>query len=95
MGTPADYLDASLALTRGDDAAPGDAIAPGARVTRSVVWPGATVGEHAVLDECIVTDVHVPAGFQARRSVLIPAHLRRDGDTATEVAGMLVFPIDR
>lgn len=93
VGTPRDYLDAALALSSQHALDAGAAIAPGARVTRSVVWPGATVGPHAVLDDCVVTDVQVPAGFRASQAVLVPAHLRQPGDLASETAGILLFPI--
>ena len=94
VGTPRDYLAAALTLTGGnaiDRAAP---VAPGARVTRCVVWSGAAIGANAVLDECIVTGVSVPSGFTARRSVLMPASLRRAGDRARVVENLACFEID-
>ena len=48
-GTPADYLRANLAASGGRSVVAADAVvADGARIDRSVVWPGAAVaaGEH-------------------------------------------------
>jgi mannose-1-phosphate guanylyltransferase len=92
IGSPSDYLRTSLALTNGSG--PDAAIAPGARVERSVLWPGATVGAHASLDECIVTAVDVPSGFQARRSVLMPAAACRPEDRAQVTGQIASFPMD-
>jgi NDP-sugar pyrophosphorylase family protein len=95
VGTPADYLNAALALGGASAVSPGAAIARGATITRTVVWPGATIGPHASLDECIVTNVAVPAGFRARCAVLVPSSVRQPTDAVPEHAGVLVFPIDR
>ncbi|MCC7186542.1 MAG: NTP transferase domain-containing protein [Acidobacteria bacterium] len=79
VGTPSDYIDASLHIAAqegraGDviietpwtaDARPGT-VDPTARLTSCVVWPDATVGADAVLDRCVVlSGVTVPAGTQA------------------------------
>jgi NDP-sugar pyrophosphorylase family protein len=66
IGTPTDYLSTSLMLAdrEGVDLAArsGAAIAPGARVERSILWDDVEVGEGSLLRECIVTDgVRVPA----------------------------------
>ncbi len=95
VGTPRDYLAAALTLTGGAPIDAGALIAPGARVTASVVWSGAAIGAHAVLDECIVTAVNVPPGFHARRSVLVPASACRPGDEARIVGETACFPMDR
>ena len=94
IGSPADYLRTSLALQNGAAADAPAAIAPGARVTRSVIWPGATIGANASLDECIVTAVDVPSGFTARRSVLLPAALRRPDDRAEVTGPIACFPME-
>ena len=71
IGTPADYL--ATALRHADRAqpeaggaaayGPDTAIDPTARIERSVLWDAVTVGAHATLRDCIVTDgVRVPAG---------------------------------
>jgi mannose-1-phosphate guanylyltransferase len=64
IGTPADYLDTSLALAgrEGIDLAGGAVICRAARVERSVLWDDVVVGEGAMLRECVVTDgVRIPA----------------------------------
>jgi mannose-1-phosphate guanylyltransferase len=71
IGTPADYMatalryasrsqpGASAASAHGSDAA----IDPTASIEHSVLWDAVTVGAHATLHDCIVTDgVRVPAG---------------------------------
>src|SRR4030095_2181384 len=72
VGAPADYLRTALALSTGNTVERNVGVAPGARVSLSVVWPGAAIGANASIDECIVTEIEVPSGFQARRSVLVP-----------------------
>jgi NDP-sugar pyrophosphorylase family protein len=95
VGTPDDYLEAVLALARDRAIDPAATVAPGARVTSSVVWPGAAIGQHASLDHCIVTNVAVPAGLEARHEVLVPASVRRDDDTARIIDGIACFPMNR
>jgi NDP-sugar pyrophosphorylase family protein len=73
IGTPLDYLAASLALARDDSAlwARDARVAPDAIVERSILWEGVQVGAAARLSECIVLDgARVPAGFVAKRSVI-------------------------
>ena len=55
-GTPQDYLQANLTATGGASAIDDRAtIESGASVRRSVVWDGAVVGAHEVLDQAIRT----------------------------------------
>jgi mannose-1-phosphate guanylyltransferase len=66
IGTAADYLETSLlvASREGRPRAPaaGGRIDPSARVERSILWENVTVGEGAMLRDCVVTDgVQVPA----------------------------------
>jgi NDP-sugar pyrophosphorylase family protein len=97
IGTPRDYLDTALQMggapvVDGETALPH--VAASARVTRSLVWPGASVGAGVVLDRCIVAGaVHVPDGVQARDSVIVPAFLKRAGEAATVVGDAAVFPL--
>jgi NDP-sugar pyrophosphorylase family protein len=95
VGTPRDYLSAALSLAEGATIEPGAIIEPGAHLSRTVVWAGATIGEGAVLDECIVTNVTIPAHFRAERSVIIPATAARGADVARRTGDLAVFPIDR
>lgn len=95
VGTPGDYLTAAIAVAGRAAVDPNAVMAPGARVSASVVWAGAAIGAHAALDQCIVTAVNVPAGLRAERSVLVPASLSRETDHATVVGEIACFQIDR
>lgn len=74
IGTPADYLRTSLELAaiEGDRlVSPEAVVAPSARLTRTAVWPGARIGDHAVLDACVVCDgVTVPDGSRYHRAAI-------------------------
>jgi NDP-sugar pyrophosphorylase family protein len=66
IGTPSDYLSASLRLSEREhhDVSFHDrpGVSPTARIERSVLWDDVVVEEGAMLRECVVTDgVHVPA----------------------------------
>jgi NDP-sugar pyrophosphorylase family protein len=72
VGTIADYWTTSSALG-GSTPAQGrnPRVAPTARIESSILWDDVEVGEHAVLEECIVTDgAVVPDGARYRRAVL-------------------------
>ncbi len=74
VGTVADYWTTSHAWSRGS--APCDGartrVAASARVSDSILWDDVTIGDHAAVDECIVTDgVSVAAGTTHRRAILI------------------------
>jgi NDP-sugar pyrophosphorylase family protein len=78
IGTPADLLQTSLELAaaagRPDRPRWGRnaRVDPTARVTRSELWDDVTVGEGAVLTECVVADgVEVPAGAVYTRCALV------------------------
>jgi NDP-sugar pyrophosphorylase family protein len=72
VGTVADYWKTSVAL--GGSAPPrgrNTRVAATARIESSILWDDVEVGEHAVLEECIVTDgAVVPSGARYRRAVL-------------------------
>ncbi len=77
VGTPADYLSTALGLAAEghgeDDRGADTVIAPGARVTSSILWDRVTVGEGADVSYCILTDdVTVPAGARYHRQVITP-----------------------
>jgi mannose-1-phosphate guanylyltransferase len=98
VGTPRDYLEAALALSPGaaSSVAAGASVAASARLTSSLVWPGATVLDDAVLDGCIVAgEVTVPRGYRARDSVLVPAAVARSGDRADVSNGIARFDLGR
>ena len=92
IGTPADYLAASLALARADGLA---APAPGARCSidasavleRTAVWDDVAIGADCRLTDCIVTDgARIPAGTAFERQIVtaaggpVPAGAQRAGD---------------
>ena len=81
VGTPADYLDASLSIGRAEGGAlqvgRGSVIEPSATVTDSVIWDDVSVGADASLHRCIVADaVKVPAGAHFSNCAII----QRDGE---------------
>lgn len=100
VGTPADYLRAALSVRAGGpDASVIEADADvhaSARIVRSVVWPDATIGAHADLEDCIVAGAAVvPAEFRARQVVVVPAETARPDDTqATLRDGLAIFPLE-
>ena len=97
IGTPADYLQTSLALARreGDRLQAGScvAIAATARLRNTIVWNDVTIGDGARLEDCIVCDgVEIPPRAEYRRSAII----RRWGEdpAAGELVehGLLIKP---
>jgi len=78
IGTPADLLETSLALAAADGRPDRPrwgrdvCVDPSARVERSVLWDGVTIGADADVAECVVADgVVVPAGGRFRRTALV------------------------
>lgn len=76
VGTPADYLDACLAI----DAAEGggrligqrSVVESTAQVTDTVIWDDVTVGSGATLERCIVADgAAVPAGARLSNCAIV------------------------
>ena len=77
IGTPADYLHTSLAFAEAEGSRLVDrrdsSIAPTARLERTIVWDGVSIGAGAQLTECIAaTGAVIPAGREYRRVVLVP-----------------------
>jgi len=75
IGTPADYLETSLVLARRETGASLHGyrthVEPSASVHRSILWDDVTIGERAMLRECVVTDgASVPPGTSWSRVVL-------------------------
>lgn len=91
IGTPADYLDTSLAIAARDGhrLEPGarSQIDPSARVEGSILWDDVVVEAGAMLRDCIVTDgVRVPADtswhgvtLRVARGELAPQERRING----------------
>lgn len=98
IGTPADYLDTSLALA----AAEGERligarsrIAGSARLTRTIVWDDVTIGARTRLDSCIVCDgARVPDEARYARCAILPAEGRVPAGAERVEAGVLVSPLD-
>lgn len=94
IGTPADYLETSLALAvvEGNRMISSSAsIAPSATVTRTALWDDVVVGEGVRLTDCIVADgVRIPDGVCLGRCAVIPAagHAPRGDERVQD--GMLI-----
>ena len=89
VGSPADYLETSLALAarEGDRlvSATGVRIDPSARLSRTAVWDHVTICAHAELDSCIVADgAVIPAGSRFSRAAIVPAGALRGAPAAGE-----------
>jgi NDP-sugar pyrophosphorylase family protein len=79
IGTPRDYVETSEIVARGEGIDPwthGERVcgAASARVSRSILWDDVTIGEGAVIEDCVVTDgVTIPAGAHYTRSAIVRA----------------------
>lgn len=107
IGTPADYLETSLALARlespEESARQADPvlavgarsrIAPGAHVVRTAIWDDVTIGEDVMLSDCVVGDrVSVPAGTRLTRSVIVPAGCAAPRPRDAVIGDLLVAPL--
>ncbi len=83
VGTIADYWTTSMAFASDEQPCVGSRVhvSPSAQVTRTILWDDIDIGDHAVLDECIVTDgVRVPDGSVHARAILMRA---ADGRTTS------------
>ena len=99
VGTPADYLAASLAVARreGYETLPvgvGSTVHPTASLDRTAVWDHARIGADCRLDECIVADgVSLPSGTVLRRRICVPAEATAPEGGST-VGNAAVHPLD-
>ncbi|MXZ73467.1 MAG: NTP transferase domain-containing protein [Acidobacteria bacterium] len=101
VGTPADYLAASLALALALDepavAGAGSVVDSSASLTRCAIWDRVTIGPGCRLHECIVADdVSLPDGANLARRVMVTsaaarASGRHDGQP---IGDTVAFPID-
>lgn len=94
IGTPADYLETSLAIAAAEGPRLVGArcrIAPGACLTQSVLWDDVVVEDGASLHECIVGDgVRVPAGARLTRCAIVTAGSRPPQPDETIEGGLLM-----
>jgi NDP-sugar pyrophosphorylase family protein len=94
IGTPADYLAASLRLAGGDARCLVSASAstqPTSQLERTIVWDRARIGHDVQLTECIVTDdVPVPPRARYHRAVLT----RHPPSGARDDAGVWAYDLD-
>ena len=81
VGTPADYLQACLAIGKSEDKANPQIgarsfVDPSARVSDAVIWDDVAILGGAAVERCIVADgVTIPAGARFRNCAII----QRDG----------------
>ena len=107
VGTPADYLTASLALARREGlrappAGAGSTVHRTASLIRTEVWDRAVIGPRCRLEECIVTDgVVLPDGVELRRQICVAADAARApgapesaGPRARAIGNAIVSPLD-
>ena len=81
-GTPETYLQANLDLVPADDVAIHEdaTVSPSAHIERSVVGPGATIGDEATLTEAVVLQgATIEAGARIHRSIVGPGAIVRAG----------------
>jgi mannose-1-phosphate guanylyltransferase len=94
IGTPADYLDTSIAMaeTEGERlAGPRTAIADSAHVVRTVMWDDVSVGEGARMTDCVLGDrVRIPAGANFDRCAIVPLEGRTPA-AGERIAGNLLI----
>jgi NDP-sugar pyrophosphorylase family protein len=85
IGTPEDYLATSLAVAaseRGEHRLLGRGcrVSPTARLSRTILWDHVTVGDDAVLTDCVVADgASVPDGLHLEGCAIVPAAAGRPG----------------
>lgn len=81
VGTPADYLDAALAIGKAEglpsvQIGQDSHVDPSARLTNTIVWDEVRIGPDASLERCVVADgVRIPGGASYRNCAII----RREG----------------
>ncbi len=101
VGTPADYLTASLAVAcrEGHPSLPagaGSTIDRTASVERTAVWDNAVIGARCRLEECIVTDgVRLPPGTALRRRICVRATDAGNVEGWSTIGNAAVYPLDR
>ena len=99
IGTPDDYLEASLLLREressgGLPAGARTTIDPSAEIDRSVLWDDVAIEARVRLSECVVTDrVRVPEGTALARTVLTPVECGPPLPGSTRFGQLLLTPL--
>ena len=99
VGTPADYMAATLALARREGLAElplgrNSHVAPSSRLIDTIVWDDVVIGEDCELVRCIVADgVRIPQGSRFADVAVIPALGRSAGDHEMLTGDLIVAPI--
>jgi NDP-sugar pyrophosphorylase family protein len=98
IGTPADYLDTSLAVARreGLAALPTGSrsyVAPGATLDRTAVWDDVVIEDGSTLVGCVVADgARLPRGSSFTRCAIVPAEGCAPTSGSTRIGDLLVAP---
>ena len=99
MGTPEDYLSATLSLAReeGKTELPrgrNSIVASSSRLVDTIVWDDVVIEEHCELIRCIVADgVRIPKGSKLVDACVIPAAGRVAGEHETLMGNLIMAPI--
>lgn len=100
VGTPAEYLETSLAIARLEGREPlamgyGCSIDSSARVERSILWESVTVGPSCEIVECVVADgLRIPAGSRFERRAIASATRAVASEGDRVVGDLLVAPLE-
>lgn len=93
IGTPADYLETSLALAVVEGphlTGSRPSISRSANLVRTVVWDDVVIGARVSLTDCVVADgVRIPDEAQMERCAIVPASRTARGDEEA-VNGLLL-----
>jgi NDP-sugar pyrophosphorylase family protein len=99
LGTPEDYLAATLSLTREDGLAQvprgrNSTVASSSRLVDTILWDDVAVEEDCELIRCIVADgVRIPKGSRLANLSVIPALEHLVGTHKTLMGNLIVAPI--
>lgn len=101
VGTPGDYLATSLAVARAEGAsAPlwgrNVSVAPGARVSDTIIWDDVTVEAATELTRCVIGDgVRIPAGSRYLERAIVRADGRTPSAVEERAGDLLIAPLDQ
>lgn len=99
IGTPADLLATSVALTSGEGShlvSPASRVPASAVLERTAVWDDVVIGDGARLVECIIADgCHVPRGMTLTACAVVPAGEYTPQSNERIEQGLLIHPFRR